>query len=69
MYNRVLRHMESLGITIEDLAEQMDMGQDYLQKRLEGRYPFTLDEAWKLKKMLGMTESIETLFSFFSDKM
>ncbi|MGI6070243.1 MAG: helix-turn-helix domain-containing protein [Blautia sp.] len=69
MYNRVLEHIESLGITIEDLAEQMNMGQDYLQKRLEGKRPFTLDEAWKLRNLLGMTESIESLFSFFSDKM
>ena len=69
MYNRVLRHMECLGITMEDLAEQMNMGQDYLMDRLDGKHPFTLDEAWKLKNVLEMKESIESLFGFFSDKM
>lgn len=69
MYFCILKYMDKLDITFKDLAKQMNVDQEYLLKRLEGKYPFTLDEAWKLKNLLQMEESIETIFSFFIDKM
>lgn len=65
MYKRIETQRKKAGISMELLAKELNLSGEDLQKKLEGKIPFTLDEAWKVKEILSYGGSLEELFYFF----
>lgn len=62
MLERIAAQLAQKSLTERELALRLQMDYDTLLRKLEGKAPFTLDEAIRLKEALGSTDSIETLF-------
>lgn len=65
MFLRIEMQMQKKGITKAELARKLNIDEELLMKKLNGQIAFTLDEAWKLKKVIGAEESMKELFNFF----
>lgn len=49
--------IERSGISVTNLAKQLNITYVAFNNKLKGKYPFTLDEALLLKKILHLTQS------------
>lgn len=49
--------IERSGISLTNIAKQLNITYVALNNKLKGKYAFTLDEALKLKKILDLTQS------------
>lgn len=49
--------IERSGISLTNIAKQLNITYVALNNKLKGKYDFTLDEALKLKKILDLTQS------------
>lgn len=49
--------IERSGISLTNIAKQLNITYVALNNKLKGKYAFTLDEALLLKKVLSLTQS------------
>lgn len=49
--------IERSGISLTNVAKQLNITYVALNNKLKGKYAFTLDEALKIKKILNLTQS------------
>lgn len=63
MFERITAQLARRSLTEQELARRLGMEHEVLRRKLEGRDPFTLDEAVRLRAALGSADSIEVLFS------
>lgn len=63
MYKRIEAQLVLIGKTKKELALEMDISYNTLLAKLGGNSSFTLDEALRVKQLLGAHESIELLFA------
>lgn len=49
--------IERSGISLTNIAKQLNITYVTLNNKLKGRYAFTLDEALMIKKILGLTQT------------
>lgn len=61
MFPNVRAEMARQGITLSVLAEKMEMGLTALSNRMNGKVPFTYDEAIEMKEILCPNFSLEYL--------
>lgn len=62
MYPNVRAEIARKNITIGKLAGELDIGLSTLSLKLKGEYPITLNEAKKIKAVLGCDIPLEVLF-------
>lgn len=62
MHTRITARLKQQGLTTRELAVRLGMRCDMLQYKLDGTVTFTLDEAVRLREVLGLPDSIESLF-------
>ena len=67
VYRRVRALMFMRDITIAEFAEKLGISKSALFNKLHGEAPFTLEEALKIKAILGTDEPIERLFAHEED--
>ena len=63
MYRNVKAEMVRMGMTAKMLATELDITMGTLSQKLNGKYPFTLNEAKKIKEILNSALPIEELFA------
>ncbi len=63
MYQNVIKEMKEKQITLEDLAMQLPMDLDCLNKKIEGKQAITLEECMAVKKALKSRLDIDILFA------
>ena len=68
MFERIVARLAQQSLTERELAQKLGMGYETLLCKLGGRRPFTLDEAVRLKEVLGLPDSIEALFSDLTEE-
>ena len=56
-------------ITLEMLAEELGLAVSTVSQKLKGKYPITLDEAKKIKNILGVDIPLEELFEEDSEEV
>lgn len=62
MYPNLRAEMARKGITAKQLAEQIGITASTFSLKMRGEYDFTMDEAIKIKAILEVNLSLETLF-------
>jgi len=62
MYPNLKAEMARNNITMTKLAEVLDRTTGTISGKLKGNYPFTLDEAKRIKAVLQTDLSLEELF-------
>ena len=62
MYRNARAEMVRAGLKLENVAEAMDLTISTLSQKLNGKYPFTLNEAKLFKKIVKSELPIEILF-------
>lgn len=62
MYKNAKAEMVRRGLRLEDVAPRMDMTVSTLSQKLNGKYPFTLNEAKTFKSIVETELSLEVLF-------
>lgn len=62
MYRNARAEMVRAGLKLEDVATEMDMTISTLSQKLNGKYPITLIEAKRFKKIVKSDLPIEILF-------
>lgn len=63
MYRNLKSELVKTGMTAKDFSKLMGMSYGQTLKKLNGAYPFTLDEAFKAKEVLHTNIAIEELFT------
>lgn len=48
--------------TVSKMAKDLEISSSTLSLKLNGKYPFTLDEAKKIKQLLGTEKTLDELF-------
>ena len=61
-YNILIAQMSISGINRTRLAEAVGMHYNTLCRKMRGENDFTVDEAIRIKEVLGFTASVEELF-------
>ena len=67
MYRNVKAELTRQGITLEVLAEKMDLTIGTISMKLNGKYPITFREAVRIKEILGVVTPLEELFKEFKE--
>lgn len=62
MYRNAKAEIVRAGLTLEMIAAEMDIAASTLSQKLNGKYPITLAEAKKFKKIVKSDLPIEILF-------
>lgn len=62
MYRNAKAEIVRAGLTLEMIAAEMDIAASTLSQKLNGKYPITLIEAKKFKKIVKSDLPIEILF-------
>jgi antitoxin component HigA of HigAB toxin-antitoxin module len=62
MYRNVKAEMVRQGLQLKDISEALGKKVPTVSLKLNGKYPLTLDEAKKIKKVLKSDLPLETLF-------
>lgn len=62
MYRNLMAEIARAKISQADIAHQLGITPTTLSFKLNGKSNLTLDECVKIKKILGVTESVEYLF-------
>lgn len=62
MYRNAKAEMTRRGLKLEDVATKMDMTISTLSQKLNGKYPFTLNEAKQFKIIVETDLPLEVLF-------
>lgn len=62
MYRNAKAEIVRKGLTIESVATEMGIATGTLSQKLNGKYPITLIEAKKFKRIVGSDLPIEILF-------
>lgn len=62
MYRNAKAEIVRAGLTLEMIAAEMDIAASTLSQKLNGKYPITLNEAKKFKKIVKSDLPIEILF-------
>lgn len=62
MYRNAKAEIVRAGLTLEMIAAEMDIAIGTLSQKLNGKYPITLNEAKKFKKIVKSDLPIEILF-------
>lgn len=62
MYRNAKAEIVRAGLTLETIAAEMDIAASTLSQKLNGKYPITLNEAKKFKKIVKSDLPIEILF-------
>lgn len=62
MYPNLRAEMARKNVTLSWLADQIKMHVSTLSEKMNGKANFSLDEAKKIKKALGVDLSIDDLF-------
>ena len=62
VYRKVVARIALLGLTRREVADQLGGSCGTLHNKLCDITPFTLKEAIQVKKMLGMTGTLEEIF-------
>lgn len=66
--NRVKEIMKNKNITVQELSEKIGINKKCLEKKLEGKEEFYLDEMIKIKKILNLNLE-ESDYLFFKKEM
>lgn len=67
MKEELLQKIKDRWPTIKDFAKHIGIPYSTLMDKLNGRTPFTVEEAVKVKRALGVEEPIEILFGLDLD--
>lgn len=67
MKDEVIRKIKDQWPTIKEFARFVEIPYSTLMDKLNGRTPFTVEEAVRVKRALGAGESIEVLFGLDLD--
>ena len=62
MYRNAKAEIVRAGLTLEHIANELDIAISTLSQKLNGKYPITLNEAKKFKKVVKSDLPIEILF-------
>lgn len=62
MFPNVNAERARLGLTLDEMAKQLNMKRGTLSLKLNKKSPITLDEAKKIKRILKTDMSIDELF-------
>lgn len=62
MYGNMETHLAQAGISKREAARWMGISLEDFEAKCEGRRSFTLDEAIRIRELLGNQFSVETLF-------
>ena len=62
MYPIIEARLEELSLSKRRLAKELNMDYRALIYKLDGKQSFTLDEVIALRKLIGITSSIEECF-------
>lgn len=62
MYRNAKAEMTRRGLRLEDVAEKMGITIATLSQKLNGKYPFTLNEAKQFKRIVESDLPLEVLF-------
>lgn len=62
MYKNARAEMVRRGLRLEDVAKQMEKSISTLSLKLNGKFPFTLNEAKQFKEIVGSELPLEVLF-------
>ena len=68
MYKRIEAELVLKGISKKDLSKILNMHYNTLLLKFAGSSKFTLDEALKIKQVLGVNVSVEDLFAQIPDQ-
>lgn len=63
MYGKAKGLMTERRLTLKMVASKMKIGISTLSQKLNGKSPFTLNEAKKFKEVVGTDLSLEELFT------
>ena len=67
MYPNVRAEFARKKLTLEAVSEQMGITIGTLSAKLRGLYPLTLNEAKKIKEIIGTNMTIDDLFEIESE--
>ena len=67
MYRNVKAELARQGMTLEVLAERLDLTIGTVSMKLNGKYPITFREAVRIKAILGVDTPLEELFTEFKE--
>lgn len=67
MYRNAKAEMVRAGLTLADLSENLGGTISTWSLKLNGKYPITLDEAKKFKRLVKADVPIEILFEKFEE--
>lgn len=56
MYPNVVAEYKRAGLTLELIAEELDITQSTLSQKLNGKYPLTFNEAIKIRDIIYETK-------------
>lgn len=62
MYKNVKAEFARKGLTLEVVAKELGVTVSTLSQKMNGKYPFTLNEAKAIKKVLEVDIPLEILF-------
>ena len=62
MYPNVKAEIARKGLTLDAIAKAIGISLTTLSQKLNGKYPITLNEAKKIKVVLGVNIPLEVLF-------
>jgi transcriptional regulator with XRE-family HTH domain len=62
MYKNVKAEFARKGLTLEIVAKELGVTVSTLSQKMNGKYPFTLNEAKTIKKVLEVDIPLEILF-------
>ena len=62
MYKNLRAEIARADLSVASLAKKCGMTRGTLYSRIEGRTPFSLDEAHRIKRALGVELTLEELF-------
>ena len=63
MYRNLKSELVKTGMTAKDFSKLMGISYGQILKKLNGTYPFTLDEAFRAKEVLHTNTAVEELFT------
>ena len=68
MYRNLMAEIARAKISQADIAHKLGITPTTLSLKLNGKSNLTLDECVKIKKILGVTDSVEYLFQTEEDE-
>ena len=67
-YQNLKAEMKRIGVTQGDIAEFLSMSTNNVSLKINGKVPFTVDEAWKIRERFFPDATLDYLMGKTSDR-